>query len=181
MPGRRRRAIPIDTQIEILFRDAWLCHLCHRPLVLHLALKYLKNMVQTEYPAASRAYWHQNWTRQGAPLLDELAASIDHVEAFSRGGAHDISNFAAVCARCNARKSAGESKAFLAVAQPWKVQGKYGEPRDWDGLSSVFVLLARSAPERLTHTERKWFTLLQERLDRVAVRQKRPELSEERI
>ena len=107
MATRQRRPIPIATQVEVYFRDAWLCHLCHRPVILHLALKHAAEAVHRTYPDAPLAYWIGTWSRDAAPLLDELAASIDHVEAFSRGGADEISNYAAVCARCNARKSGG--------------------------------------------------------------------------
>jgi hypothetical protein len=36
------------------------------------------------------------------------------------------------------------------------VKGKYGEPLHWDGLSSLFIVLARRYPEALTTSEREW-------------------------
>jgi hypothetical protein len=162
-----RPPVPIPTQIEILFRDAWLCHLCRRPVVLHVALKRLQHLVQAADPESRVAYWQTNWRRDAAPLLDELAASVDHVEAFSRGGPHHPSNFRAVCARCNARKSARDISSYLEVARPWKVKGKHGEPTTWDGLSSVFVLLAMQAPASLSPSERAWLKGLRQRAERA--------------
>jgi HNH endonuclease len=164
---KARSAIPISTQVEVLFRDAWLCHLCRRPVIFHLALKQLQHLVGSALPHLRVAYWQANWRRDAAPLLDELAASVDHVEAFSRGGAHDASNFRAVCARCNARKSAANAETFLVALRPWRVKGKYGEPKDWDGLSSVFVLLAAQTPEALSVTERQWLKVLRDRLEQA--------------
>lgn len=120
-------------------------------------------------PDTPLAYWNPQWRRDTAPLLDELAASIDHVEALSRGGAHDASNFAAVCARCNARKSARSTRDYLDDSKPWKVVGKHGEPKHWDGLSSLFVALCSDAPNDLTATERGWLAALQPYLKGRAV------------
>jgi 5-methylcytosine-specific restriction endonuclease McrA len=167
---QQRPSIPVGLQVEVFCRDGWLCHLCRRPVILHLALKHLARLVGMSYARLPLAYWDPGWSRHGAPLLDELAASLDHVKAFSRGGAHDASNFAAVCARCNARKSASGAEDFLRASQPWRVKGKYGEPTSWDGLSSVFVALVKDAPETLTATERQWLVALQ---PRIAARQSR--------
>jgi 5-methylcytosine-specific restriction endonuclease McrA len=151
-----RKPIPVALQAEVLFRDRWLCHLCQRPLVLHVALRLVQEFVRTRLPGVSLAYWDPRWRRDVSPLLDELAASIDHVTAHARGGAHDVSNFAAVCARCNARKSAKRTDAYLLEARPWRVRGKYGAPKDWDGLSLLFLALAKDNPSALTPTERSW-------------------------
>lgn len=133
MASNKRKPIPVSTQAEVLFRDRWLCHLCHRPVILHAALRLLQEHVRVQLPDSRLAYWHPNWRRDSAPLLDGLAASVDHVEAHATAGAHDVSNFAAVCARCNARKSAKSKAAYLEAAKPWKVKGKHGEPVAWDG------------------------------------------------
>jgi hypothetical protein len=161
MPRLQRKSIPVPIQVEVLFRDRWLCHLCRRPLILHLALKQLADLAQETYPDVPFAYWQKNWRRDASPLLDELAASVDHIKAFAAGGAHDISNFAAVCARCNARKSAKIAEAFLSESRPWRVKGKHGEPTHWDGLSAVFVHLARQRQKDLSAMERQWLRALE--------------------
>ncbi|MGH3849142.1 MAG: HNH endonuclease [Pseudonocardiaceae bacterium] len=124
-------------------------------------MKQLAAMTNEALPGLHVAYWQANWRRDAAPLLDELAASIDHVKAFARGGRHDESNFAAICARCNARKSAKLTAAFLAESRPWQVKGKHGEPEYWDGMSAVFVHLARQRLNRLSKTEREWLKVLE--------------------
>lgn len=136
--------------------------------MLHLALKYLDALVREHGFTLPLAYWDPHWRRDASPLLDELAASIDHVEAFARGGKHDLSNFAAVCARCNARKSAKLKDAYLKENPPWKVKGLHGEPIHWDGLSTLYVALAREKRDQLTATEKRWLNALEEQLERRA-------------
>jgi hypothetical protein len=41
------------------------------------------------------------------------------------------------------------------------VKGKHGEPTDWDGLASVFVLFARRSSRDLTVAERGWLSALE--------------------
>ena len=162
MQATKRPPIPIPLQVQVYFRDAWLCHVCRKPVIFHLSLKHLAGLVQQRLPGATLAYWDRTWRRDQAPLLDELAASIDHIEAFSRGGVHGLDNFATICARCNARKSARSTESFVTLSQPWKVKGKHGEPVHWDGLASAFVALARDRINSLSATERKWLAALEQ-------------------
>jgi hypothetical protein len=124
--------------------------------------------VQEAWPELRLAYWHERWRRDEAPLLDELAASVDHVEPFSKGGNHSAANFATVCSRCNARKSAISKERFLSVTKPWEVKGKHGEPTLWDGLASAFVVLAKSRQRELSASERQWHAALSARLYRMS-------------
>ena len=158
---KARAPIPFATQVTIFTRDAWLCHVCHRPTIFPLALKLAAEMVAAALPDLALAWWNPQWRRDAAPLLDELAACIDHVEAHANGGSNDPANLATICARCNARKSAKAKEAFITELNPWRVKGKHGEPRQWDGLSSLFVVLAARSPRALTPTERKWLEALQ--------------------
>jgi hypothetical protein len=130
-------------------------------VILHLALKYLDRLAREQGFTIPLAYWHRNWRRDASPLLDELAASIDHVEAYARGGVHGLSNFAAVCARCNARKSAKAKDAYLRENPPWKVKGAHGEPTHWDGLSTLYVGLVRGKRDELTISEREWLRAIE--------------------
>ena len=167
MARTTRPPIPVEIQVEVYVRDQWLCHLCRRPTILHLALKFLSEFVELELPTSvPLALWDPQWRRDKAPLLDELAASIDHVEAFASGGGHDSTNFATVCARCNARKGARLNDDYLTEANPWVVKGKHGEPVAWDGLASVFVALARQSRRPLATTERAWLSALEPRVMR---------------
>ena len=160
-----RPKVPESVQTAIYFRDGWLCHVCRRPVIFHLALKYLQNRVEQHGFDPPPAYWHPNWRRDAAPLLDELGASIDHIVPYADGGAHKPSNFAAICARCNARKSTKDDASFREELRPWRVCGKHGEPTRWDGFSSLFVTLARENRNRLTKTEKSWLGALEQHFD----------------
>jgi uncharacterized protein YjhX (UPF0386 family) len=151
-----RTPIKYSVQVEVFFRDGWLCSHCRRPTIFHLALKQLSELVGPEFPNRTLALWNREWRRDAAPLLDELAASVDHVHAFAKGGAHNIDNFATICARCNARKGTRSREEHLRVDQPRVVKGKHGEPTNWDGLASVFVFFARRSARELTASERGW-------------------------
>ena len=161
MGTKARPPIPIETQVEVLFRDGWLCSLCGRPTVFHLALKHLNEFVHTRNPDRPLAYWDLRWRRDAAPLLNELAACIDHVQAYSRDGAHDITNFAVACARCNARKGNKAKGDYLEANPLWRVKSKHGEPKNWDGLSSIFVVLAKDNRTHLTPKDREWLIALE--------------------
>ena len=144
-------------------RDQWLCHVCRRPVVFHLTLKYLEIEARVGLGDSSITYWHPNWRRDQAPLADELGACVDHVMAFSTGGAHDVDNFKTICSRCNSRKSAKTLPQFIEELRPWHVSGKYGEPEQWDGLSSTFIHLARKHAALLSPPEREWLSELENR------------------
>ncbi len=169
MPRTGRPKIPIAKQVEVLFRDSWLCSLCHRPTIFPLAMKYLADFVRDKRYDLPIAYYDFRYRRDQAPLLDHLACVIDHVEAYSRGGVHDRENFAVACNKCNVRKSSAAKEAYLAANPSKRVKGKYGEPKHWDGMASIFVVLAREAPERLTRNERLWLKEIEKHISKAAV------------
>lgn len=105
------------------------------------------------------AHYHAHWTRQHAPLLDELGAVLDHVHAFSVGGVDSVENLVTACNKCNGRKSAASPAAFEALPRKF-VKGKYGEPAAWDGLSQLFVALARRFAKDLTMSDKQWLAAL---------------------
>jgi hypothetical protein len=123
-------------------------------------MKLLDEMTQRELPSRPLAYFNPQWRRDSAPLLDELAASVDHVHAYSKGGAHDISNFATICARCNARKAALSVEEHTRRNPAWKVKGKHGERRS--GMDSrLCSSYWRDSHRALTLSERKWLVALE--------------------
>jgi 5-methylcytosine-specific restriction endonuclease McrA len=134
---RQRTPVPKDDQVKVFFRDGWLCSWCRRPTVFPLTFKLLSETVNSQLPGVPIAMWNNNWRRDKAPLLDELGACIDHREAFSAGGAHDISNFTTSCGKCNTRKSARLADEWRKVSNHWTVKGKHGEPVHWDGRLGV--------------------------------------------
>lgn len=97
MVRKNRSQIPISRQVEVLFRDRWLCSLCHRPTIFPPAMKYLAHLVREAGYELPIAYYDFRYRRDAAPLLDDLACVIDHVNAHSRGGADDLANLAVAC------------------------------------------------------------------------------------
>jgi hypothetical protein len=146
--------------VSVFRRDLWLCRWCKRPVVFAPAMKYLQEELR-KGGYENLAYWRYAYDRCGAPLLDELAAVIDHVKAFSVGGPADADNLTTACNRCNMRKN-------MSAAEKWErehpikpIRGKYGEPKNWDGLSSLFVYLAKRDPSNLKQTEKEWLKALE--------------------
>jgi hypothetical protein len=164
--GIPRPPLTKDLQLTVFRRDRWICRWCNRPVVFAPAMRLLEREVRQAGINQPLAYYHAHGTRDGAPLLDELWAVIDHVEAFSRRGASTEENLATACNKCNGRKSAAPMSEFSKRPQRKPVKGKYGEPQHWDGLSSVFIVLARRDPDGLTVSEKGWLkALTKPRLD----------------
>jgi len=127
------------------------------------ALRLLQEFVRGAGYRQPLAYFQRNWSRAGAPLLDHIGAVIDHVEAFSKGGAHDEANFVVACNKCNARKNDSAESEYRRHNPKRVVRGKYGEPRHWDGLASLFLVLAEDGT-RLGRTEARWYEALRKHL-----------------
>jgi len=119
-------------------------------------MKFLELEMRNAGYAGRLAYYHSHWTRDGSPLLDELGAVIDHVQAFSTGGPCTEENLCTACAKCNGRKSSAPVDKWNQREKRSPIKGKYGEPQHWDGLSSLFVVLAGRYPAKLTAVERGW-------------------------
>jgi 5-methylcytosine-specific restriction endonuclease McrA len=156
-----RPPIPYDVAVRVYFRDGWLCSHCRRPTIFHLALKLLGEKVTRALPGIPVAYWDERWRRDQSPLLDQLAASVDHIEAFSTGGAHTEDNFATICVKCNVRKGTRTREEHAVIDSPRLVKGKHGEPTAWDGLASTFVVLARESQRPLTPIEKGWLRAME--------------------
>lgn len=153
--SRVRTKIPLDVQIRVFFRDGWLCRWCHRPTVFSPTFRLMQILVQASGHAAPLAYFHKNWRRDASPLLDHMGAVIDHIEPFGRGGVHGEANFATACNKCNARKNSRSAATYQSDRPGKPVKGRFGEPKHWDGLSSLFLVLARNGIA-LTSGEKAW-------------------------
>lgn len=123
-------------------------------------MKYLEKEVRRSGYKEPLAYYHGNWTRNGSPLLDELGAVLDHVEAFAFGGNCEEANLVTACCKCNGRKSVASPTAWNRREVRKAIQGKYGEPQHWDGLSTLFAALAEDHLDELTKDEREWLKAL---------------------
>lgn len=163
VPVRRRRKISLDNQVKVLFRDGWLCRWCGRPTIFSPTLRLLQLFVSRSGNQAPLAYYHPNWRRDTAPLLDHMGAVIDHVEAFATGGADELKNLATACNKCNARKNRRTVPEFQEAHPLRRVKGRFGEPKTWDGLTAVFLSLAEGGMT-LTSTEKAWKAALTRRL-----------------
>jgi hypothetical protein len=124
-------------------------------------MRMLERLVRLSGYDGRLAYHDPRWRRDRAPLLDHLGAVVDHREAFARGGAHDVSNFVTACNKCNARKNTAPIDAFTSRSPLGPVKGKYGEPTAWDGMSTVFVVLAKNNAADLSDREREWLSALE--------------------
>ena len=157
---RKRKPITPSVAAAVYKRDHWLSHWCKRPVILPQAMKLLEKEIRQSGYTEPMALFHNNWTRDAAPLLDELGATVDHVIAHKRDGAHTRENFVTACAKCNVRKNDGELAAWVQRDKRKPVKGKYGEPIAWDGLSGLFVVLALRVPANLTMNDRAWLKAL---------------------
>ncbi len=158
-PRRARKQLPYDLQVRVLRRDRWLCRWCHGPVIFAPALRFLREFARTRGHGGPLAYHDPRWRRDRAPLLDHLGAVVDHVQAFSHGGAHAEANLVTSCNKCNARKSNTDPEKHEQARRARAVKGKYGEPEHWDGFSTIFVLLAGNATD-LSDSEKGWLAAL---------------------
>ena len=152
----KRPRIPYDVQVKVFFRDKWLCRLCGRPTVFAPAFKLIKHFVESKGHPRPTAYWSFAYRRDASPLLDEMAAVVDHVRAHAEGGPSREDNLATACCRCNMRKSTEDQITFTTRNPKRRIKARYGEPEHWDGFVSLFMVLARDNPDALTDSERSW-------------------------
>jgi hypothetical protein len=105
-------------------------------------MKYLAEEIGAERDTPLRGYYHENWKREEAPLLDELGAVVDK---------RDDSNPRTACWRCNTRRRADEGERIGS------------DIANWDGMSGVFVFLAKQKryEGRLTAYERELLKALE--------------------
>ena len=158
--GKSRPPLSKELQLRVFQRDRWVCRWCNRPVIFAPVMKFLEREVGRSGRSEPLSYYHAHWTRDGAPLLDELGAVIDHIDAFATGGTSTEDNLATACCKCNGRKSAAPMDEWSKRPQRKPIKGKYGEPQHWDGLSSVFMVLAQRDSAGLTASEKDWLKAL---------------------
>ena len=142
-------------QLRVFRRDGWLCYLCGRPVVFAPAMRLLQESLRHRGYTAPLAYFEERYSRDRAPLLDHLAAVIDHKTPRARGGTNDEANLMTACNKCNMRKNDGAPKE---ARRP--IRTERGEPKHWDGFSALFTLLADQDRLVLTPSEREWLRAL---------------------
>jgi 5-methylcytosine-specific restriction endonuclease McrA len=154
-----RPQIPRKLQVSIFRRDRWLCRYCLKPVIFGPAMRYLQHdLAVSGY--SDLAYWSTAFNRRDSPILDALAAAIDHVKPFSMGGTNDPSNLVTACNKCNTSKNSTDLDKWR-LANPVKlIRSKYGDPVNWDGFSNLFLLLAERYPDIRVPTEKEWLEAL---------------------
>ena len=65
----------------------------------------------------------------------------------------------AACNKCNTRKNDGLAEEFVQKAPGKRVKSRHGEPVHWDGLTSLFLVLADQGM-KLEGYEERWATAL---------------------
>jgi hypothetical protein len=127
------------------------------------AFRLLQRLVETLGYEAPLAYFHPDWRRDAAPLLEHMGAVIDHVEAVAQGDEHREENLVTACNTCTAREDDRPAAPREQELPRTPVKGRFGEPEHWDGLTSLFLVLAGS-DFPLTAGERAWQTALRAHL-----------------
>jgi 5-methylcytosine-specific restriction endonuclease McrA len=156
---RSRKQIPRTLQVAVFRRDRWLCRWCKKPVIFGPAMKYLQHDLATS-GYGKLAYWSTAFNRRDSPLLDALAAAIDHVKPFSIGGTNDFENLVTACNKCNTSKNNTDLDKWQRKNPVKPIKGKFGEPENWDGLSNLFLLLAARYPSIRVATETDWLEAL---------------------
>jgi 5-methylcytosine-specific restriction endonuclease McrA len=157
---KARPPLSKELQLRVFRNDRWVCRWCNRPVIFAPVLRLIEREIRKTGNGDPLSYYHAHWTRDGAPLLDELGAVIDHIEAHSTGGSSEEPNLATSCCKCNVRKSAASMREWGARPQRKPIKGKGGEPQHWDGLSALFVVLAQRDPSILSASEKGWLKVL---------------------
>jgi len=135
-----------------------MCHWCARPVIFGATMRLLDREMKDAGRTEQLAYWHAHATRDGAPLLDELWAVIDHAKALSLGGADAENNYVTACNKCNGRKNSATLDKWGDRVMRKPIKGK--DPEYWDGLSGVFVMLATKNKVGLSTSEKAWLRVL---------------------
>lgn len=164
------RRIPLSKELRVtVYRhDRWLCHWCDKPVIFAQVLKYLEKELKASsgYSGEQLCYYNKNWRRTDAPLLDLLGAEIDHIDGNKAN--NDPKNLATSCHKCNIEKGAAKPEEWNKRHKKKPIKSKYGEPKYWDGLSSLFVMLAQRHPAEVTTDEKGWLRALAGRSAMVA-------------
>jgi 5-methylcytosine-specific restriction endonuclease McrA len=137
--------------VAIFDHDNWLCFWCKRPVIFPPVMKLFVSELKSAGHAEPLAYYHAHWTRSGAPLLDELGGTVDHIIAFKDGGTDLDENLTTCCWKCNQLKSSMSLEEWDRRPKRNPVRGKHAA--DWDGLSTLFMILIDRNPKAASNSE----------------------------
>jgi HNH endonuclease len=136
-PIAPRLAIKETQALQVWTADRWTCRYCEELVFFPPAFRAMASRF------GNHGYYHSNWKADHSPLLIRRGASVDHVVAVTRGGAHAMENFVTACWECNLKK--GNDEGWLPKPQALGTT--------WDGLLAVFKGLAAEGSDG---SERRW-------------------------
>lgn len=154
--------ISMTTRAEVLRRDRWLCQYCGAPVVFAPAMRMVELWTAEHGVPCGPvpANYHPDWPRDRAPLLEWLGAVVHRRVAESRGGGGEAANLATACNRCVVQKQDTPEDEFLETHP--RPSPRADDPTAWDGLSTMFVLLAPNYFRNLSSEEREWLAALRD-------------------
>lgn len=136
-PKVARLAITEQDSLRTWSRDRWMCRYCGELVFFTPTFRAMAKRF------GNHGYWHPNWKADQSPLLIKRGASVDHVLAVTRGGAHELENFVTACWECNLRKS--NDTGWTPVSP--RADGT------WDGMLAVFKGITEGTTDS---AERTW-------------------------
>lgn len=129
---------------RIFVRDGFVDRYSGARVVFPPVLRAISVMLPEAFP------FHPNWKMEVThPAYWELTATIDHIEATSRGGADDESNWVTTSM---ARNSAKGNHSLEDLGWSLHPAGKMG---DWDGLLHWYIAITESNPELIVDAAMK--------------------------
>jgi len=137
LPKTKRRYTEVQS-LRLFLRDGFIDRYSGSPLVLPATLRLLSKLLPDELPA------HPNWKMSESHIAFwELFPTVDHVVPVARGGLDTEENWVTTSMLRNGAKS-----HWTLEELGWKLYPA-GNVRDWDGLTSWFLMYIERHPEFL--------------------------------
>ncbi len=147
-------------KISIFYRDGWKCRYCKKPLIFAPAMKYIEVEIRNSGFPGPLAYYHTNWKKKSSPLLAELGAEVTSVDPVNCLSKCTDDTEVTACVNCRSGKSSKDFNSCEKLLATNPINGIYGGTDHWDGMSSLFVVLAERYSNQLIDTDRKWLNAI---------------------
>ncbi len=163
-PRTERTGVPPPVAAQVFKNGGWVCYWCEMPVIFHPAFKYLQLYVESRQYKEPLAYYDFRFARTRAPMLDELAAVVDHKVPVSKGGSNRPENLVTSCNKCNILKSNLDGAEWEKVRKGMQRRRVLDKPPRrapaWDGFVSLFIVMLRDNPRAATASEKEWYEAL---------------------
>lgn len=134
LPKTKRRYTEVRS-LRLFLRDGFIDRYSGSPLVLPATLRLLSKLLPDEFPA------HPNWKMSESHIAFwEVFPTVDHVVPVARGGLDTEENWVTTSMLRNGAKS-----HWTLEELGWQLYPA-GNVRDWDGLTSWFLLYIEHHP-----------------------------------